>query len=115
MLTNTQFRCMTNATRKSLGLPEVPLNDRSIHPLGKYSTKNTKAPERQREGLIMGNKTPHKSNPYGGKKLRKARERLRQRIEGQQPHHKQPDRIRDSGNMTPWGNYGFTKAGSMKA
>ena len=57
---------------------------------------------------------PGKDFP-GGKHLRRALRKLSLRQTGQQSGVR-PDRVREpDNNPTPWGNYGFTRPGSMKA
>lgn len=50
----------------------------------------------------------------GGKALRRAYDSLYRRTHGKQ-NGKRPDRINALGEEIPWGNYGFTKPGTMKA
>lgn len=118
MLTKIQIACMAPFTAMQMFGIKKEMRDVSIHPRNRYERKdrkvrNTKAPERPRAGLKQGNKHEHNANPHGGKSLRKARHNLTARINGTQ-QGKNPDRIRSNGNDTPWGNYGFTKPGSMK-
>ena len=112
MLTKIQIACMTPFTAMQMFGLKKEMRDISIHPCGR-KVRNTKAPERPRIGLKQGNKYEHNANPHGGKALRKARHNLTVRINGTQ-QGKNPDRIRSNGNDTPWGNYGFTKPGSLK-
>jgi len=52
----------------------------------------------------------------GGKGLRRAYAELHRRVDGVQPGScKRPDRISSRDDTPPWGSFGFSKPGSMKA
>ena len=84
------------------------------------SGKGTKAPRSRGEnpvsgGLRLDTRLAHNAYP-GGKRYRKAMAELKRRVDGVQPGNcKRPDRISSRDDTPPWGSFGFTKPGSMKA
>ncbi len=76
------------------------------------SGKGTDAPRTRTD---VNTSLPHNRYP-GGKRYRKAQAKLAARINGRQHGNlKRPDRISSREDTTPWGNFGLTKPGAMKA